>query len=161
VTAVFRISIFIVVVAISSCRDTKGHLTDSEKETVTREVQGTLSDYYSDIREKGLRAEFAYLDTSAAFFWVPPGSGIPLSYDSIYKVLNQNAPMFKSIVNEWDTLRVTPLSLELALYTGRLRSTATDTSGMVSTVRLVETGLMIKRMDGWKLLSGQTSLVPQ
>jgi len=145
---------------IASCGDTTRELTDVEKTIIVNEVAETLENYYSDIADKGLMAEFDYLDSSRDFFWVPPGSAVALSYDSIYRVLGQNAQMFRSIVSEWDTLGITPLSPELALYTGRLRSTATDTSGVTSTVRLVETGLMIKRRDGWKLLSGQTSAAP-
>jgi hypothetical protein len=36
-----------------------------------------------------------------------------------------------------------------------------DTSGKTNAFILVETGLVIRRADGWKLLSGQTALVAQ
>jgi hypothetical protein len=150
-----------VVCGIMSCTgSSERQLTQDDKALIISDVRQTLNDYYAAIKARGLTAEFEYLDSSADFFWVPPGSEIPLSYDSIYRVLRQNAQAYKSVVNEWDTLRIMPLTIDLAMYTGRLRSTMTDTSEVSSTIRLVETGLMVRRKDGWKLLSGQTSLAP-
>jgi hypothetical protein len=40
-----------------------------------------------------------------------------------------------------------------------LHSVVTDTSGKTSHHVLVETGTLIKRKGGWKLLNGQTNLV--
>ena len=153
--------IVVVVVAVASCEDpSRRGLSVNEKDIIINDVRQILNDYYAAVRDRGLTAEFEYLDSSVDFFWVPPGSEMPLSYDSIYRVLTQNAPAYKSIVSKWDTLRIVPLTIDLAMYTGRLQSTMTDTSNVSSTVRLVETGIVIRRNDGWKLLSGQTSVVP-
>jgi hypothetical protein len=83
----------------------------------------------------------------------------PISYDSVAAVLTLNSPKFVSVENTFDTLRIIPLTTELATYTAKLRSVMKDTSGNVSSVNLIETGVVIKRKDGWKLLSGQTSLL--
>jgi hypothetical protein len=131
----------------------------SQKGTVMVDVQQTLEQYYADIKKEGLLAEFKYLDSSENFFWVPPGYNRALSYDSIAAIIKWIAPSLKSVENSFDTLRIIPLSEELATYTGRLRSVSTDTSGKVTTTQLVETGILIKRPAGWKLLSGQTSVV--
>lgn len=147
----------LLIIFTGACRQNSTSLTDAEKKMITKEVQQTLHDYHTDIRLNGLMAEFNYLDSTSDFFWVPPGSAISISYDSIYKVLSENAPLYKSVNNVWDTLKINPLNQELALYTGRLSSTVTDTAGQVFIMRLVETGVMIKRNAGWKLLSGQTS----
>jgi hypothetical protein len=58
-------------------------------------------------------------------------------------------------------LKIIPLSKELASYTGRLNSTIVNKLGKVMTFSLVETGVLIKRKDGWKLLNGQTSILNQ
>ena len=82
-----------------------------------------------------------------------------ISYDSMAAVLTLNAPKFVSVENTLDTLRIIPLTTALATYTAKLRSVMRDTAGNVSSVNLIETGVVIKRKDGWKLLSGQTSLL--
>ncbi|TAI47827.1 hypothetical protein EW142_14325 [Flagellimonas allohymeniacidonis] len=141
---------------VLSCEQPKT-ITSDEKIEVSDNVRQTLTDYYNDIRELGLTAEFKYLDNSKDFFWTPPGYSSSISYDSVATILNHSAPLYQSIDNQWDSLRITVLTKELAAYTGRLRSTMTDTSGQVFKLKLVETGLLIKRHDGWKLLCGQTA----
>jgi hypothetical protein len=141
---------------IVSCRQPES-LSENEKTKITEEVRQTLDSYYNDIKKSGLTAEFKYLNNSPEFFWVPPGYSCSLAYDSVAAILKQNAPAYRSIVNSFDTLRIIPLSRELATYTGRLSSTITDTSGKVMSFSLIETGVFIKRQDGWKLLGGQTS----
>jgi hypothetical protein len=136
-------------------------LTSEEEQDIINSIQQMLNNYYKDISKEGLTAEFNYLDNSPDFFWVPPGYSTAISYDSVAKILKLNAPLFRSVDNAFDTLRITPLNRESAIYTARLSSIMTDTSGVVSKLLLVETGVLIKRNDGWKLLSGQTSVVEE
>jgi hypothetical protein len=74
-------------------------------------------------------------------------------------VLKMNAPAFSAVDNVWRTLRVDPLTREYATYSGTLHATMIDTTGNVTKVSMIETGVVIKRKDGWKLLRGQTSLL--
>lgn len=152
-----RFKILILLVS-ASCNGTDT-LTESERTEIIQSTMQTLDNYYNDIRKEGLTAEFKYLDSSKEFFWVPPGYSAPISYDSVSAILNQNAPLFKSIDNSFDTLNIIPLSKDLVTYTGRLHSVMIDTAEQVTTVTMMETGILIKRKDGWKLLSGQTSMV--
>jgi hypothetical protein len=102
-------------------------------------------------------AEFKYLDHSPDFFWVPPGYAGAISYDSVAAILKKSAPKYTLIENTFDTLHIVPLSKELATYTGSLTINMTDTSGVYQArFSLLETGVMIKRPDGWKLLNGHT-----
>jgi hypothetical protein len=155
-----QIIIFFCALTIASCRQSNV-LTESEKSIIIEEVKMTLGEYYNDIRKSGLTAEFKYLDNSKDFFWVPPGYPGALPYDSIVHAIKQNALKYKSVDNSFEKLLIIPLSKKLATYSGQLSSTVTDTSGKVSRALLVETGLLIKREDGWKLLSGQTSILNQ
>jgi hypothetical protein len=132
-------------------------LSETDKQAITEEIRQTLHQYYADIEKSGLTAELRYLDSSDNFFWVPPGFESPISYDSVVSHVRYSAPLFPSIVNKWDTLRIIPHTKELASYTGKLRSTFTDTTGITETHLLIETGVVIKRKDGWKLLNGQTA----
>jgi len=144
--------------AVNACQSPP-EFTKEDQQNVADSVRQTLMNYNSDINRSGLTAEFLYLDSSNDFFWVPPGYVAPITYDSVTNYIRQSAPLFRHINNTWDSLRVIPLTKELASYTGRLRSVMTDTSGRITSYFLIETGTMIKRTGGWKLLSGQTSLV--
>jgi hypothetical protein len=148
-------------ILLTGCIDKRSDIRLQEDHaSVVRGVRQTLENYFADINTNGLISEFNYLDSSSDFFWVPPGSTIALSYDSISTLISQNARIYNSVTNTWDTLRIIALNQEYAMYTGRLQSVMIDTAGHVSTFRLVETGLLTKRNGNWKLLSGQTSLLP-
>ena len=142
-----------------SCKNHSEQLSVEEREAISATVTTTLNDYYKAIKKNGLTAEFDYLDSSADFYWLPPGYSSPISYDSVSAVLRKTAPLLLSVDNSWEKLSVHPLTKELASYTGKIRSTVTDTSGKQSITYLLETGIVIKRKDGWKLLSGQTSII--
>jgi len=152
-------TIILALLTITCCSPATTSQSEIDKKQVLDSVRHTLANYYVAIKKEGLTAEFRFLDSSADFFWVPPNYATAILYDSVANIINQNARAFKTVDNTWDTLRINYLTPELASYTGRLRSITTDTSGRVFTFTMVETGLVIKRKDGWKLLSGQTSMV--
>lgn len=149
----------IVLLSMSACQQAD-KLTKSEQNEIRDEVRKMLDDYFSVIRSRGMMGEFGYLDNSPEFFWVPPGYSSWISYDSVAAVLKTNAPVFTLVDNVWDSLRVDPLTREFATYTGTLHGTMIDTAGKVTKVSAIETGVVVKRNDGWKLLRGQTSLLP-
>lgn len=147
-----------IVCGILSCTNKAG-MTVAEQKAINDSVAQTLTDYCKAVKEHGLTAEFQYLDHSPDFFWVPPGYTSTISYDSVEAVLIRNAPMFRMIDNTFDSLRIVPLTKELATYTAVLHSTMVDTTGKTTQMHMVETGTVIKRKDGWKLLSGQTAII--
>lgn len=153
-----RFSLLFICCIIMSCKlrvnsDTK------DLEYVKTEVRGMLDNYAADVRAKGLMAEFKYLDSSDNFFWVPPGYSAAISYDSVKAAISRNAVAFKLVNNRWDTLRIIPLSEEIANYTGVVKSEIVLQNDSVMYFNMVETGTIIKRKDGWKLLSGQTTML--
>ena len=156
----YRILTILLLLSIVSCTQSTS-LNESEKVVIIDQVRQTLDNYYKDIKLSGLTAEFKYLDNSSDFFWVPPGHSNSISYDKVTAILNENAPKYKSIDNSFQTLQIIPLSNELATYTGQIRSTIKDLADKETTITLVETGVMIKRPDGWKLLHGQTTILNQ
>jgi hypothetical protein len=141
-----------------SCKQTTT-LSEAEKANITAEIRKTLTAYYDDIKKAGLTAEFKYLDSSSNFFWVPPGYSSAISYDSVVAILKKNAPKYKSVNNTLSNLKIIPISSEIATYTANLNSVMTDTIEQVAIYRLIESGVIIKRKNGWKLLSGQTSML--
>ncbi|MFA6517964.1 MAG: nuclear transport factor 2 family protein [Bacteroidia bacterium] len=150
-----KLIVLVTLLLTLSCERSKP-FSDEDRKRIVNEVTQMLHDYQEAVADSGLTAEFAYLDSSSDFFWVPPGFSGPIDYDSVSKILKQNAPLFKSIESTYDTLRVVPLSKRIATYTAQLQSTMTDTSGKALQYTLVETGVVIKRENGWKLVSGQT-----
>jgi hypothetical protein len=128
---------------------------------VRAEVSQMLHDYHEAMRTGGLEAEFEFLDQSPAFFWIPPGYEQILSYDSVATILRHNDLALQSIVLEWDSLNINAINDTLAQYYGTLYSTTVDTSGTSHRSLLIESGLIIKRSDGWKLLNGQSAYFPK
>jgi hypothetical protein len=147
------------IIILAGCKGEQSKLSTDEALKVESEVRQLFDHYFEAVRRDGLTAEFQYLDHASDFFWVPPGYHNPISYDSVAAVLILNAPRFVSVETTFDTLRIIPLTAALAAYNAKLRSVMKDTAGNISSVNLIETGVVIKRKDGWKLLSGQTSLL--
>jgi len=80
----------------------------------------------------------------------------------VHAILERNAPAFKQIQFHWDTLTIIPLSHDIATYHGTVGGSMTDMAGRTSPVLILESGTVIKRQDGWKLLCGQSrSLVTE
>jgi hypothetical protein len=144
---------------IVSCTNDR-NLVEQGKEEVEKEVRNLLDNYFADILEDGLIAEFKYLDNSPEFFWVPPGYTSALTIDSVKSILLHHAAIYTSVQFYWDTLRLIPLSDNLVNYTGIVKGKMTDTAGFVSKVNLIESGIIIKRENEWKLLSGQSAALP-
>jgi len=115
-----------------------------------------FGDYHNDIKSKGLEAEFKYLDDSPDFFWIPPGYESALTYDSVKSILLSNSKIIHSIAFSWDTLQVFPLTSTIANYSGIVNGVMIDSSASKSEFKILESGTLIKRNDGWKLLSGQS-----
>jgi hypothetical protein len=145
-----------VVCSILACSGRLGNLTNRQKKTIIKEVEAFFLDYSHAVRLRGVKAEFDFLDHSQEFYWIPPGYTSPISYDSVAAVLHQVAGNVKSIDNHYDTVRIIPLTTHLATYTSKVRSVIMDTAEVVTSLELLETGVVIKRKEGWKLLHGQT-----
>lgn len=130
-----------------------------DKEAVINSVNTMFENFFNDIKAEGLIAEFKYLDRSEDFFWVPPGYNSALDYDSVRVIIENNARAYRLIEYQWDDLKIYPLSEEIVNYTGIVNCSMTDTSGIKTTISLIESGVLIKRGDGWKYLSGQTRVL--
>jgi hypothetical protein len=142
-----------------ACELLTDSLSDKEKAEISKEAKAVLEAYFVDIAQKGLNAEFAYLDSTDEFFWVPPGYRSAITYDSVATIIKLHAQDFSSVQNTWTNLNVYPLTTKLVNYTGLIESKMTDNSGKTSVITLIETGILKKRDGGWKILSGQTSQV--
>lgn len=129
------------------------------KEVVSEEIKTMLFDYHEAMNERGLMAEFDFLDSSDNFFWVPPGYRSALSYDSVRKIISENAGSLKKVSFTWEQLQVFALNDSLGNYYGIVNGALTDTNGSDSKVSIIESGTVIKRSSGWMLLSGQSSLL--
>ena len=123
------------------------------------EIKTTIDNYYNDIRKEGLLAELKYLDSSREFFWVPPGFLNYAGYDSIAAEIRRNANSLKYIDNHYDSLLIIPLTDDYAQFVMRTVSSAIDVTGDTLKTAFIESGVIVKRKEGWRFLSGQTSLL--
>lgn len=130
------------------------------KETIISEVTQMFDNYHRDIREQGLTGEFKYLDQSDDFFWVPPGYESALTFDSVKAILVTNAAGFEKVEFHFDTLQIFPLATHIASYSGIVKGSMKDITGNQHLVAIIESGTVIKRPDGWKLLCGQSANLP-
>lgn len=157
--AKFCIAVLLISLHLSCSRATE--YQSSQDAVIKSEVEIMFKNYHMSIAEKGLTAEFDFLDNSDDFFWVPPGYQSALSYDSVHTILTQNALVFKQVNFEWDTLRINPLHKNLASFTGIVSGTMETHSGEITSMKIIESGTVIKRKDGWKLLNGQSALLDE
>ncbi len=134
--------------------------TEKDRAAIVREVETMFNNYFQAIKKNGLTAEFSYLDASDDFFWVPPAYTSALSYDSVRTIVLENASAFRRIDYQWESVRINPLSPELAAYTGIVSGTLLDTTGTATQLRMTESGVVIRRLDGWKILCGQSAHLP-
>ncbi|MBK8192148.1 MAG: nuclear transport factor 2 family protein [Lewinellaceae bacterium] len=91
---------------------------------------------------------------------MPPGYTSALTYDSVRAILTANAKGFRSIDYQWERVQINPLSPDLAAYTGIVSGATVDTAGTTTRMVLAESGVVIRRKDGWKLLCGQSAHLP-
>lgn len=151
----FILTISILIISCSSEKTTQ----EFDAATVEKEVKNMFLAYDDSVRKNGIDGEFFFLDNSEQFYWVPPGYKYALHYDSIAKILHEYAPNFKYINNTWDTLHIMALSDKYASFNGIINSYSITVDNDTTTSKLSETGLVIKRGEHWKFLSGQTVII--
>lgn len=149
-----RLFIILTTVLLTSCL--KEQSKSFDKQEIISEIQTMFENYHEAIKQDGLTAEFDYLDSSDDFFWVPPGYKSALKNDSIKAILLQNNKSIQSISFDFETLEIFPLSEKIANYSGIVKGIMIDTSNLTSNFKIIESGTLIKRTDGWKLLNGQS-----
>ena len=154
-----RFAVLLVIITLSAgCKNELKTPIQSDK--VSHEVHQMLQNYHADMNNYGLKAEFKYLDSTDQFFWVPPAYTSALNYDTVRSILLKNAATLTSVHFHWDTLIIFPLTDEIANFTGIVAGRMIDTSGQSNNISIIESGTVIKREDGWKLLNGQSALLP-
>jgi hypothetical protein len=131
----------------------------SNNDTIRNEIKSTIDNYYNDIRKGGLLAELKYFDSSKQFFWAPPGYLNYIGYDAVVAAIRKSADSLKSVNNHYDSLLVVPLTNEYAQFAMRTISTSVGSEGDTVRTAFIETGVMVKRKDGWKFLSGHTTVL--
>lgn len=147
----------LVCLPILSCN--QSNHSPGNNDDVRNEIKTTFDNYYNDIRKEGLIAEFKYLDSSAQFFWVPPGYLNYAGYDSVASAIRKNATALKSVDNRYDSLLIIPLTDNYAQFVVRTISATVDATGDTFKTAFIESGVMVKRKDGWKFLSGHTTIL--
>jgi hypothetical protein len=152
-----RILFFTGIFFLLSCRQSDNKTGNGDD--VRNEIKSTIDSYYNDIRKGGMMSELKYLDSSQQFFWVAPGYLNYVGYDSVAAAIRRNAASFKSVDNRYDSLLIVPLTGDYAQFVMRTVSTTIDAAGDTAKNAFIESGVLVKRKDGWKFLSGQTTML--
>lgn len=130
-----------------------------DSDAVVEDITTMLHEYHQAMNKDGLLAEVHYLDSSDQFFWVPPGADSKIGYEDVMEILTENSKHDPFMKFDWQQLHVEALSKELAVYTGTVRFETVNEHGDQFVSHILETGTLIKRFDGWKLLCGQSRTV--
>lgn len=128
-----------------------------QKNQVKDEVKAMLLRYHDAVYEHGLLAEFEFLDQSEDFFWISPGYTDALNYETVASILRRSDSSLMAVEFQWETLSLYPLSNNLCNYSGKVTDSMVQNDSTVLAIHLIESGTIIKRKDGWKLLSGQST----
>ncbi len=131
-------------------------LNSEHKEAISLEIKQMFKDFHKDITKNGLMSEFKYLDDSSDFFWVPPGYKKALDFDTVKNILVKNSKTVNFIEFSWESIKIVPLTNEIATYSGVVKCVQVDTAHNPKTFKIIESGTLIKRKDGWKFLNGQS-----
>ncbi|NMH87870.1 hypothetical protein [Flavivirga algicola] len=131
-------------------------LNSERKEAISLEIKQMFDNFHKDITKNGLISEFKYLDDSSDFFWVPPGYKKTLDYSTIKDILTKNSKTVNFIEFSWENIKIVPLTNEIATYSGVVKCVQVDTAHNPITFKIIESGTLIKREDGWKFLNGQS-----
>jgi hypothetical protein len=136
-----------------------GTMSKRQSARIATEAEAMLRDYHTQLAQHGLAAEFKFLDSTDQFSWHPAGYNGPINFDSVATTLRQLDDFYTSIQSKWDTLSIIPVSDTMATYTGEFTTKMTDVTGITDTYVMQETGTLIKRPDGWKMLTGKTTMI--
>lgn len=148
------------ILLISFCSKAQEQLNVEEKRVITQEIHLMFSNYHNDIISHGLIRELNYLDTSPDFFWTLPNYTKPLDYYTIKKIITETSKTTKFIDFSWETIKIHPLTTNIASYIGILKCVKIDTTNTRTSFKISESGTLIKREDGWKFLNGQSKNLP-
>lgn len=148
----------ILIFSLFSCQKSD-ELTPETKSKIISIVEARLNASNRAVKLNGLTAKLDYLDNSEDFFWTPPGYSQALNYSQFSEATISNADNYTKITYLYDSLKIIPLTRNIVVYSGTIRSTMIDKLGNRTAFSLVETGTMIKRKKKWMFLNGQTSLI--
>ena len=141
------------IVCGSACQTT---VEDVNLDRIAQESKAMLVAFHDSINQTDLMAEFAFLDSTSAFYWIPPGYNYAIGYDSIRNILIESNRQLQSVYFDWDTLDVFPLSKDYCNFRGVVHCEMTGQDSVKQIFNVIESGTLVKRDDGWKMLSGQS-----
>lgn len=144
------------IVAMQACEPTTPAFDEGAKAKVVAEVTTFLHDYHAAVCKGGLLREFEFPDSSADFYWKPPGADAVLSYDTVAAMVRRNALVIDTTCVEWMALSVMATAADSAHYKGRLQAWTATSEGDTFVEDFEEVGNLIKRQGRWWLLNGET-----
>ena len=126
--------------------------TEAERAAVADSIAQTIGTLLRAMEAEGWLAQLKYVDNSPEMFCVSyfADSLTFLSYDQYAAQVRAEAPSIRAVQFDYEDLQVRPLTRDYAFYSGKVREVLTDTAGVTHEVVAVESGVLIRRDDGWK-----------
>ena len=141
------------IICVSACQTTQ---EKPDYSRIKKESEDMLKAFHEAVNASGIIAEFDFLDSSSSFYWTPPGYSYAIEYDSIKTILLETHNTLLSAHFKWDTLDVFPLTETYSNYRGVVSCQMTGADSSEQSFKVLESGTLVKRADGWKFLSGQS-----
>jgi hypothetical protein len=139
-----------------TCGEKPLTLSDNDKSDIVKAVKDMTSKYFMDFYTHNVDSVLRHYDTSACFFWAITPDTIAMKRSAMVTMHRHAVKDYTKFEGYWSDMRVEPLTNELAMYHGTYHVLTEDKDGHIGKIMGVETGIMIKREDGWKYLAGQT-----
>ncbi|MCU0373181.1 MAG: nuclear transport factor 2 family protein [Ignavibacteria bacterium] len=139
-----------------TCGEKTLKLDDSERAEIVEAVKSMTSRYFEDFHANNVDTVLRHYDTSACFFWSITPDTIALKRSAMVTMHRHAIKDYAKFEGYWSNIQVEPLTKELAMYHGTYHVNTEDKGGKKGKITGVETGVMVKREDGWKYLAGQT-----
>jgi ketosteroid isomerase-like protein len=152
------ISLFLVCFFLTAftCGEKSLTVSKQDKSEIEKAVKQMTANYFKDFYTRNVDSVLKHYDTSACFFWSITPDTIPMKRGAMVTMHRHAIRDYVKFDGYWSDMRVEPLTRDLAMYHGTYHVYTEDKSGQKGKIMGVETGVMIKREDGWKFLAGQT-----
>lgn len=139
-----------------TCGEKPLKMNEEEKSEIVKAVKDMTANYFRDFYTRSIDTVLSHYDTSSSFFWAITPDTIALKRSAMVTMHRHALKDYTKFDGYWSNIKVEPLTNELAMYHGTYHVNTEDKSGKKGTITGVETGVMVKREDGWKYLAGQT-----
>ena len=144
----------LLLVITSSCSNHKSF----KPVNIQEEVSNTFNNYVEHVNSKGLKGVESYFADDSTFYWVEDGLIQYPSWDSLASSIEQFYPSVSSVSMNISDTKIHVIDHNHAMLFTSFKEDLRMESGFAFTLDGALTILLRKEEDGWKFLSGHSSI---